>query len=153
MDRARVDNGLRRAGAGDLPAVRAIAQAAYAPYVARIGRRPAPMVADFGAHLAREELWVIGAPVAGYLVAYRDGDAWQIDNLAIAPHRQGQGVGAALLLAGEALARDAGAGRVTLYTNARMEGNIAWYQRCGYQLTDRRKEDGFERVFFEKPLN
>ena len=43
---------VRQAVAADEPAVRACAEGAYARYVAAIGRKPAPMVADFAAQIA-----------------------------------------------------------------------------------------------------
>jgi hypothetical protein len=43
---------IRKAMAGDAARIGAIACAAYAKYVPRIGREPAPMVADFAAEVA-----------------------------------------------------------------------------------------------------
>ena len=45
-----------------------------------------------------------------------------------------------------------GLARVTLYTNARMHENLVLYPRLGYVEIDRRREDGFDRVYFEKML-
>ena len=42
---------IRPAGPEDVDAIRRIARAAYALYVPRIGREPAPMVADFTASI------------------------------------------------------------------------------------------------------
>ena len=44
---------IRKARMKDLARIEACALAAYSPYVERIGRKPAPMVADFGAAVAR----------------------------------------------------------------------------------------------------
>ena len=49
---------IRAAAPEDLDAIRRIARAAYAPYVPRIGREPAPMVADFAAAIAAGQVWV-----------------------------------------------------------------------------------------------
>lgn len=43
---------IRQAVADDEVAVRACAEKAYAQYVSVIGRKPAPMLADFGAQIA-----------------------------------------------------------------------------------------------------
>ncbi len=149
--------GIRKAGPGDLDAVRRIARAAYAPYVARIGREPAPMVADFAASIAAGELWVArgvaGAPVAGFVVAYPRSDHWHLENVAVEPSAQGTGLGGALIAHVETMARAAGARAVELYTNAQMTGNLSLYPRLGYAETGRAMEDGFDRVFYRKELS
>lgn len=144
---------VRLAEAADVAAVRAIARAAYAPYVARIGREPAPMVADFAAAQAARQLWVTGSPVAGFVVAYPRGSAWHLENVAVDPAAQGHGHGLALIAHVEALARAAGAAAVELYTNARMTENQTLYPKLGYAETGRGVEDGFDRVFYRKPLD
>ncbi|HSF95035.1 MAG TPA: GNAT family N-acetyltransferase [Thermohalobaculum sp.] len=144
---------IRAADPGDLVAVRAIARAAYAPYVPRIGREPAPMVADFGASLAAGHLWVAGDPVTGFVVAYPRGDHWHLENVAVAPEAQGTGLGRTLVAHVEAMARASGAAAVELYTNVKMTENQALYPRLGYAETRRAAQDGFERVFYRKALS
>lgn len=144
---------IRLATPGDLGAVRQIAREAYAVYVPRIGREPAPMTQDFAAALEAGRLWVAGAPVSGYVVAYPRGDHWHLENVAVAPAARGRGVGRALIGFVEAISRDAGAAAVELYTNACMTENLALYPRLGYVPTGRRTEDGFDRVFFRKALS
>jgi ribosomal protein S18 acetylase RimI-like enzyme len=143
---------IRLAAPDDLDAVRAIARAAYARYIPRIGREPAPMRADFAAVQEAGRLWVAGEPVAGYAVAYPRGDHWHLENVAVDPAAQGRGIGRALIGHVEALARQGGAAAVDLYTNARMTENLQLYPRLGYAETGRRTEDGFDRVFFRKQL-
>lgn len=143
---------IRSARAEDRAAVARIARAAYAPYVPRIGRQPAPMVADFAAAIAAGRVRVAGAPVAGYVVAYPRGDHWHLENVAVDPAAQGRGLGRALIGHVEALARAAGARAVELYTNAAMTENLEFYPRLGYRRTGRRLEEGFDRVFFRKEL-
>ena len=125
IHRARI----RPAGPDDLDAVRRIARAAYAP---RIGREPAPMVADFATSIAAGELWVAGAPVAGFVVAYPRGDHWHLENVAVEPSAQGAGLDGALIAHVEAMARAAGARAVEPYTNALMTRNRSLYPRLGY---------------------
>lgn len=147
-----MDTAIRPARAGDRAAVERVARAAYAVYVPRIGRAPAPMLADFAAAIAAGRVWVAGAPVAGYAVAYPRGDHWHLENVAVAPAAQGRGLGHALIAHVEALAARAGARAIELYTNAAMTENLALYPRLGYARTGRRVEDGFDRVFFRKAL-
>lgn len=140
-----------------------IALAAYAPYVALIGREPAPMRPDFPALIAAGAVWIAPGPArdtssgpaagaVGYVIAWPDGDHWHLENIAVAPHAHGRGIGRALIAWVEAMARTAGARGVTLYTNAMMTDNLALYPRLGYRQTDRRIDEGFDRVFFVKPL-
>ena len=49
---------VRKALAQDVARVREIAVAAYMPYLARIGRPPAPVTADYARAVARGEVWV-----------------------------------------------------------------------------------------------
>jgi ribosomal protein S18 acetylase RimI-like enzyme len=56
----------------------------------------------------------------------------------VAPEFQGQGHGITLLKLAETMAADAGVGEVRLYTNARMERNIALYTAFGFRETGRR---------------
>lgn len=144
---------VRAATAADLAFVSGCARAAYARYVPLIGREPAPMTADFAGHAARDELFVAedGAPV-GYVVVHPDGDALQIENVAVLPQATGRGYGRALMAWAEARALGLGLGAVTLYTNARMTGNLDWYPALGYRAVRRAVEDGFDRVFFRKDL-
>src|SRR5262249_47061926 len=75
---------IRKATAEDTARIRAIARAGYAKYVPRIGREPAPMVADFAAEVAAGHVVVIGTAgaVDGYMIAWPETDAYLIDNIA-----------------------------------------------------------------------
>lgn len=146
---------IRSAVAEDLIQVEDCAVAAYSVYVERIGRKPAPMVADFRRHLARGELFVardeVGA-VKGYIVLYPRDDHLHVENVAVGPANQGQGIGVALMSFAEEQARRHGCAALELYTNAKMTENLSLYPKLGYEETDRRTEDGFDRVYFRKTL-
>src|SRR5947209_15230716 len=110
---------LRLALAGDREAVEALVRSAYAPYVARIGRPPAPMLDDYGELIARGRVHVaeIDGAIGGLLVLLPQADAMLLDNIAVAPALRGQGVGRRLLEFAEARAREAGYETIKLYTN------------------------------------
>ncbi len=143
-----------RANESHLGDIERCARAAYGKYVARIGREPAPMVADFAAQIAVGEVWVAvdAAGLGGYVVRYPRGDHMHLENIAVLPERQGRGVGRALIAHVEAETRRKGLAAVELYTNEKMTENLALYPRLGYRETGRRSEDGFARVFFRKDL-
>jgi len=161
---------LRAAERSDVPAIECCARAAYAPYVERIGREPAPMVADFAAAVDAGEVRVavvdtaanrpteglaertVTATVAGYVVTRVQEDALLLENVAVAPGFEGRGVGGRLIRSAEEEARRAGLGKVTLYTNVLMHENLALYPQLGYTRTGERRENGFDRVYFEKTV-
>lgn len=142
------------AAPGDAPAVAACVRAAYARYVERIGREPAPMTADYGRLIAAGEVWVIpaGEGVAGVLVLRPQPPALLVENVAVAPLHQGRGVGRALMAFAEERARAEGLAEVVLYTNERMTENLRFYPALGFTETGRATQDGFARVFYRKAL-
>jgi ribosomal protein S18 acetylase RimI-like enzyme len=146
---------IRPANATDVPAVQAVVRAAYAMYVPRIGREPAPMSADYAALVAAGETWVAveDGQVAGVLVIRpADGDLL-LENVAVDPAHQGRGYGRALISFAEGRARELGLDAVELYTNEAMIENLALYPRLGFVETGRRAEDGYRRVFFRKRVD
>ncbi|MGH3137825.1 MAG: GNAT family N-acetyltransferase [Gaiellaceae bacterium] len=146
---------IRRAESGDVAAIRAIVEVAYAPYEPRIGRVPAPVVADYPALVAAGDAWVCisDGRVVGVLVIRQAGDALELENVAVDPACQRRGYGRALIAFAEQQARELGLGTVTLYTNEAMVENLRLYPRLGFAETERRVEDGYRRVFFEKSLD
>ena len=145
---------IRRAAAGDAAAAAEITGAAYRPYIERIGREPAPMGADFDALIGAGAVWVATehGQVVGVLVLELQDTALLLESVAVDPAHQGQGIGRSLIDHAEQVARDAGLSAVDLYTNAHMTENLRLYPSLGYDLIDRRREDGFDRVFFRKSL-
>ena len=143
---------IRRASAGDATAAAEITSAAYGVYIERIGREPAPMGADFGALIAAGEVWV-AADQDRVVGVVRLGDtALLLESVAVDPANQGRGIGRSLIDHAQRVARDAGLGAVELYTNAHMTENLRLYPSLGFDLVDRRREDGFDRVYFSKSL-
>lgn len=146
---------IRLAAASEVAAVTACVQDAYVHYVARIGRQPGPMTADYAALIARQVVWVVPEPdqaIAGVLVMLAQPGALFIENVAVHPRRQGLGLGGRLLAFAEQHARAIGVAEMRLYTNAKMTENIALYEHLGFEQTDRRVESGFQRVFMRKRL-
>ena len=145
---------IRRASAGDVAAAAAITRAAYSTYVERIGREPAPMAADFGALIEAGDVWVATDrdQVVGVLVLQLQDAALLLESVAVDPAHQGRGIGRSLIDHAERVAREQGLGAVDLYTNALMTENLRLYPSLGYEVVDRRREDGFDRVYFRKSL-
>ncbi len=145
---------IRRATADDLCAIQCSARLAYEKYVSRIGKAPAPMVADFQVHISRNEIYVIEVDgnVVGYAVFYPRNEHLHLENVALRPEHAGRGLGRALIEFAEKSASAHGLAAVELYTNEKMYENLSMYPTLGYQEIGRRIEDGFRRVYFRKTL-
>lgn len=145
---------IRDATTGDVAEVRAIARAAYAKYVPRIGREPAPMAADYEADIAAQRTVVIesGGKLCGYLVAWPEDDAYFIENVGVDPQCQGQGLGRRLIEYAVVEARRCGLAALSLYTNEAMTENLTMYAHLGFLETHRVTEDGFRRVYMRWTL-
>jgi ribosomal protein S18 acetylase RimI-like enzyme len=145
---------IRPATTDDIDAIAAAARAAYTRYVERIGREPAPMVADFAALVAAGEVEVLalGGEVAGFIVMRPGADHLFIENVAVHPDHQGRGLGQRLLARAESEAGARGLPALRLYTNVKMTENFPFYEALGFVETERRREDGFDRVYMEKRL-
>jgi ribosomal protein S18 acetylase RimI-like enzyme len=80
-------------------------------------------------------------------------DHLYIENVAIAPGRQGAGLGRRLLQLAETEARSRGLTELGLLTNERYASNIAMYERYGYVETHRTEHLGSDLVHFRKTLD
>jgi ribosomal protein S18 acetylase RimI-like enzyme len=149
-----MDSGLRLAVEGDVKIIERIADDAYSHYIVRIGAKPGPMLEDYAALVRGGLVQVIERQgvVQGFLILIRQDDALLLDNVAISPEAQGQGLGRLLMAAAEKAAVALGYATIRLYTNEAMTENIGLYTRLGYRETRRVTENGLKRVYMEKPI-
>ena len=143
---------IRPATAADEAGVVACVNAAYEQYVAAIGKKPAPMLADY-TRLIRDGLVrvaVDGNTVVGVIVMWPKTDHLYVDNVAVLPEAQGTGLGRALLVEADAAALRSGHHEIRLYTNEKMTANLGYYPRHGFVETHRVDEDGYRRVYFSR---
>jgi ribosomal protein S18 acetylase RimI-like enzyme len=145
--------GLRRATADDLPAIRAVIEAAYARYLTRMDKPPAPMSRDYGPSVEAGTTWVTGSPIMAVLTLYPRDDHLYVENVAVDPSAQGRGLGRALMEFAEREAARQGLNRMALVTHEVMTENQAIYARLGYTEVERRAEDGYRRIYMEKTLS
>lgn len=144
---------IRPAIAHDLQEIEQIVEEAYAPYIVRIGRKPAPMTEDYAALVSGGTLWVLAADdILGLIDLRMAPDHMLINNLAVGRAYQGQGHGRRLMDHADTRARQAGKSELRLYTNALMHENLRIYRRLGWDEYKRAEEDGFQRVFMRKHL-
>ncbi|MET7274037.1 GNAT family N-acetyltransferase [Streptomyces flaveolus] len=147
---------IRPATAADVPAVEAVTDAAYRPYIERIGVVPKPMEADHAADVAAGKVFVTegapGGPVVGLVVLEAFEDHLFLDSIAVHPDAHGTGVGRRLLRFVDAHARALGLPEVRLYTNALMWENQRIYPKYGYEVVERRVDGPYDRVHYRKRL-
>jgi N-acetylglutamate synthase-like GNAT family acetyltransferase len=143
---------LRRANLADAPAITECVNAAYARWIPRIGQKPGPMLQDYSGVVRTSFVMVaeVNDNIVGVLVMIETDEGFLIDNVAVIPARQGDGIGRALLTHAEQKAKERGYSSLYLYTNELMSESIAMYARNGYVEYERRQEQGFRRVFLRK---
>ena len=152
---------IRQALESDCTAIAACAKAAYDMYIDRIGKPPAPMVADFASQILENKVQVLERrqQLIGYVVSFpvtpisvTDTSIYFIENIAVHPTHQGAGLGKLLINQVIVSARQCNCNTIELYTNELMVENIVWYNRLGFREFDRRQEDGFSRVYLRLKL-
>lgn len=145
---------LRTATLKDLPAIREIVERAYSPYIDRMGKPPGPMLDDYAKRIEANQVRVadIEGQVGGLLVLIDQPDHLLLDNIAVHPEAQGQGLGRQMMDFAEAEAVRRGFGELRLYTHESMTENIMLYGKLGWEETGRALQAGFERVFMRKKV-
>lgn len=145
---------IRRARVDDVPAISTCVTAAYAPYVIRIGKPPAPALADYSRVVSCHDVFVLTVDenIAGVLVLIKQERNLLLDNVAVHPDYQSRGFGRRLITFAEEKAKSAGFDRITLYTNEQMTENIEIYKKLGFLETERRIEQGYRRVYMQKAM-
>src|SRR6476469_6330453 len=90
---------IRAATIDDVPAIESIVERAYGGYVESLGFRPGPMGEDYRDLVSRGLVSVLahGGRIAGLLVLAEEPDHLQVENVAVDPDRQGEGIGRTLL--------------------------------------------------------
>ncbi len=148
------DTRIRQANLADRPFIEGCVAAAYAKYVPRIGKPPAPMLADYTGLIGAGVVYVLEhrSIPAGVIVMYAGDGHLFVENVAVAPADHGRGLGRALMAFAEAAALRRGLPEVRLYTHQRMTENLGFYRHLGYRVTGRREADGYRRIYFAKRL-
>ena len=145
---------IRQAEQEDQEALVACVQAAYSKYIERIGKKPAPMLADYKALIAQRMVYVLAdeKEVRGVLVMMPQGRNLFVENVAVDPRCQGPGLGRTLMAFVEQQARKEQLDEIRLYTNELMTENLLFYHQLGFEEEGRHVQNGYHRVFLRKRL-
>jgi GNAT superfamily N-acetyltransferase len=143
---------VRQATTADLAPIHAVIQAAYAKYLSRMPKPPAPVLRDYRGPVEAGAVWVTGTPITGLISLTPVKDSLLIENIAVHPAAQGTGLGRRLMQFAEQQAAGQDITRLTLYTHEVMTENHAIYAHLGYREIERRTEDGYRRIYMEKIL-
>lgn len=143
---------MRPAVATDSAAIAALVREAYAMYLPRMAKPPAPMLDDYDAVVSRGEATVleIDGSIVGMIVLVDSDDHLLLENIAVAPRHKGLGMGRRLVAFAETEARRRGFPELRLYTHESMTENQALYAHIGFVETRRVVEDGYARIFMTK---
>ena len=112
------------------------------------------MLDDYAETIRNHRVFVIdsGGEIVGAIVLIEERGTILLDNVAVLPSRQAEGIGRRLMLLAEEEARRLGYGSIDLYTHEMMTENFALYARNGYEEVERRTEKGFPRIYMCKRL-
>lgn len=141
----------------DLAAVHDVTRRAYAKWEPVLGYAPLPVIEDHAPRIERGEVLLAleGGVIGGLIVVQPETDHDLIFSVAVDPDMRGKGIGKVLIAEAERRTRESGKASMRLYTNTRMEQNIALYHDLGYRETGRRPvpgRQGFFIVDMEKML-
>ncbi|MEM1409126.1 MAG: GNAT family N-acetyltransferase [Pseudomonadota bacterium] len=145
---------IRRAGAADVCAVRALTRAAYAKWLPVIGREPLPMGADYEIAVREHliDLLFKGDDLVGLAEMIPGRDHIFVANVAVTPNLHGRGLGHILMEHIERITEQFGYSEIRLCTHNLFEENIRLYLKLGYKIVSEDKiADGF-RVNMSKVL-
>ena len=127
---------IRSAVLADAAGIRELTRAAYAKWVALIGREPLPMQADYERGIVEHtiDLLVDDGALAGLVETILRPDHLWIENVAVAPEQQGRGFGRLLLAHAEKRALTAEQLEIRLQTNQAFAANLAIYAKLAYTI-------------------
>ncbi len=145
---------LRIACADDADAIKALTRKAYAKWVEVIGREPLPMTVDYDEAVRKHrfDLLYVDDHLVALIETVPQGDCLLIENVAVLPSFQGQGIGKRLMRLAEDLARSSGMPGMRLYTNGHFAQNIAMYEPLGYRVEREELGNGGVKVHMIKSL-
>jgi GNAT superfamily N-acetyltransferase len=145
---------IRPAAPADADAILNLTRAAYVKWVPLIGREPLPMQADYQRAVREHaiDLLTVGGALVGLIETALHADHLWIENVAVAPDRQGRGYGRLLLAHAEGRARESGRAEIRLQTNQAFAANLELYAKLGYAIDRTEPFRGGMTVYMSKRI-
>ena len=127
---------------------------AYRKYIDRIGKKPAPMLANYSELISKNYVYVAmdKEQLKGLTVLILKENYLLIENVAVYNIFQGQGIGRKLIEFAFLLGKEAGLQEVRLYTNELMVENLMYYPKFGFIVLNKSIENGYRRIYMSKSL-
>jgi ribosomal protein S18 acetylase RimI-like enzyme len=145
---------LRRADPQDAEMIRDLVRAAYAQWIPILGREPMPMKADYERAVREHQIDILSKDgrMLGLIETMLRPDHLWIENIAVRPDSQGNGLGQRLLAHVERKAAEAGYTEARLLTSAAFRANIALYTSLGFVIDRHEPFMGGTTVYMSKTL-
>ncbi|MCB1064926.1 MAG: GNAT family N-acetyltransferase [Verrucomicrobiae bacterium] len=131
---------IRRAVGADADRVTECIEAAYRPYMVRMGGQVLPpMTVDYAKEIEESEVWIadLDGDLKGVMILSDGEGKLQIANVAVHPASQGKGVGKRLINFAVEEARSRRRDAVDLVTHPLLEENLSLYAHLGWSETRR----------------
>jgi len=143
---------IRRATADDAGSISRLVHRAYSKWIPVVGHEPKPMKADYLRAVDDHEVWVLDGErgCVAVLELIPGPDHLLVENVAVEPALQGQGLGRRLMHFAETEAARRGLDEVRLFTNERFTDDLTFYDRLGYTEFDREPYGDSRLVFLAK---
>jgi GNAT superfamily N-acetyltransferase len=138
----------------DVDAIRSLCRDAYAKWVPIIGREPWPMTADYAQAVKnhRIDLLYLRGELSSLIEMIPKEDHLLIENVAVSPARQGEGLCRKLMSHAEQVALSLGYREINLYTNKLFAENIQIYHKLGYRIDREEIWSGGVIIHMSKPM-
>jgi GNAT superfamily N-acetyltransferase len=145
---------IRSATPADAAAIRKLVRAAYTKWVPALGREPLPMQADYERAVREHQidLLYVDGQMLGLIEMIDRADHLNIENVAVSPEHQGQGLGRQLLAHAEQVAKARGHRDLRLLANAVFKSNISLYKAVGYRIDREEPFMGGTAVYMSKKV-
>ncbi len=148
---------IRRAELSEVEVIRDIVNEAYAPVKKKLSRVPAAISEGQGKisrniQMGTQYVAIVGEAVVGTMRAYLRGQIGVVSRLAVLQKFRGRRIGTMLVDYGENLLTHMNAQCIEIEVYGAIEEQIEFYQRLGYQETERIQRDGEEIVVMQKSL-
>lgn len=125
---------IRRATVADQAALEVLTRAAFGTMDPILQRRSLALIADYGALLRDQEVWVIdGAEELDAALVMEVHGGIQVFIIAVAPAAQARGLGETMLNFAEHRAKALGFNALKVLGNENLTRQIGWYARRGYR--------------------